>query len=188
LVELVYETHSTSVDNELGIATGWLEGELSDAGKRQAGELGARRRADGIAAVYTSDLRRAVQTAQIAFSGTVIPVREDSRLRECNYGDLNGAPVEEITAQRLRRVEQPFPGGESYREVVERTRSFLSDVIAAHDSERILVVAHSANRLALDHLVLGAALEDLVEASFEWRPGWLYVVRANAFNSSSDIE
>ena len=88
-VELVYETHSTSVDNENGIATGWLDGRLSELGRRQAEELGARRR--DVAAVYASDLGRAVETAAIAFRGAGIPVHHDARLRECDYGELNGA-------------------------------------------------------------------------------------------------
>jgi broad specificity phosphatase PhoE len=176
LVELVYETHSTSVDNERGIATGWLDGELSETGRRQAEELGRRRRDESIAAVYTSDLRRAVQTAEIAFGDTGIPAHRDARLRECNYGDLNGATVAQVSAERRRRVDEPFPGGESYRQVVGRTRSFLDDVARVHDGERILVIAHSANRWALDHLLHGTPLEELVDAPFDWRPGWSYVL------------
>src|SRR5262249_31073034 len=89
-IELVYETHSTTVDNEAGIATGWLEGRLSDRGREQAAELGDRRRDDGLAAVFTSDLGRAIETAEIAFAGSELPVHRDSRLRECNYGEMNG--------------------------------------------------------------------------------------------------
>jgi broad specificity phosphatase PhoE len=162
-VELVYETHSTSVDNERGIATGRLNGTLSTTGREQAEMLGRRRRSDGITAVYTSDLGRAAETAAIAFPGSGIPVHHDARLRECDYGELNGAPVDEVAGARRRHVDAPFPGGESYRQVVERTRDFLDEVAARHDGERILVIAHSANRWALDHLVNGATLEELVE-------------------------
>jgi broad specificity phosphatase PhoE len=186
LLELVYETHSTSVDNERGIATGRLPGELSERGREQARALGARRRDDGVAAVYSSDLRRAVETAEIAFAGSGIPVHHDPRLRECDYGDLNGAAVDQVTAVRRRYVDQPFPGGESYRQVVDRTRAFLDEVAARHDGERIVVIAHSANRWALDHLVDGRPLEELVVAPFAWQPGWLY--RVNASSSVSDIE
>ena len=49
----------------------------------------------------------------------------------------------------------------------------------------ILVIAHSANRWALQHLLEGAPLEELVDALFDWQPGWVYVV--NASSSSSDI-
>src|SRR5207245_9439562 len=85
-IELVFETHSITEDNERGIATGWLGGALSPRGRELASELGRRRREDGIAAVFTSDLARAVETARIAFAGTSIPIHEDARLRECNYG------------------------------------------------------------------------------------------------------
>jgi broad specificity phosphatase PhoE len=187
-VELVYETHSTSVDNERGVATGWLDGELSESGRKRAQRLGQRRRNDGIAVVYVSDLGRAVETAEIAFAGSDIPIHRDTRLRECDYGELNGAPVEQVSAERAHRIDEPFPGGESYRQVVERTRAFLDDVAAAHDGERVLLIAHSANRWALDYLVNGTPLEQLVDAPFDWQDGWLYVLRANASRSSSAIE
>ena len=186
MVELVYETHSTSVDNERGVATGWLPGRLSERGREQALALGDRRRDDGIAAVYASDLRRAAETAEIAFEGSGIPVRHDARLRECDYGELNGASVEQVTAVRRRHVDVPFPGGESYRQVVDRTQAFLDEVLARHGGERIVVIAHSANRWALDHLVNGTPLEALVDAPFVWQEGWIY--RVNASNSASDIE
>jgi broad specificity phosphatase PhoE len=172
-VSLVYETHSTTFDNETGIATGWLPGSLSPAGEANARELSARRRDDGIRCVYTSDLRRARQTARLAFDG-VLPIRVDQRLRECNYGSLNGAPRDAI--DRPAHIDVPFPGGQSYRDVVASTRTFLRDVAAWHDGARILVIAHSANRWALDHLVNGRDLTDLVTAPFDWRPGWEYEI------------
>jgi len=176
-IGLVYETHSTTIDNETGIATGWLEGELSETGRAQAKALGERRRDDGLAAVFTSDLGRAIETAQIAFAGSELLVRQDRRLRECNYGELNGKPTAEIDeAERLRRVDEPFPGGESYREVVERTRLFLNDLFPELDGSRVLLIAHSANRWALQHLLLGAPLEDVIGAPFEWQEGWEYAL------------
>ena len=79
MVELVYETHSTTTDNERGIATGWLGGRLSDEGRRQAAALGRRRRDDGIAAAFVSDLARAQETADIALAGSGIPRFQDAR-------------------------------------------------------------------------------------------------------------
>lgn len=175
-VELVYETHSISTDNEAGIATGWRDGELSERGREAAGQLGARRRADGVAAVYASDLGRAVETAEIAFAGTGIPIRLDPRLRECDYGELTGMAVARLDEERALHVDVPWPGGKSYRDVVERMRTFLDDVRAAHDGERIVAIGHAATRFALDHLVHGRPLEEVVVAPFNWQPGWLYVV------------
>jgi broad specificity phosphatase PhoE len=175
-VELVYETHSISTDNERGIATGWLPGKLSQRGREGARELGARRRVDGVACVFASDLRRASESAEIAFAGSGIPMLLDWRLRECDYGELNGRPVREVEAVRARHVDEPFPGGESYLDVVRRTESFLDDLVCGWDGARVVVIAHSANRWALDHLLSRTPLADLVGAPFEWQPGWEYVV------------
>lgn len=172
----MFETHSLTTDNERGVATGWLEGRLSETGRRLARELGERRRADDVAAAFTSDLRRAVETTAIAFGGSGIPIYRDRRLRECNYGALNGMPVSQLEAERSRRIFEPFPGGESYSQVVRRVESFLADLPRRFDGARIVIIGHTATRWALDHLLCGVELADLVAAPFRWREGWLYVL------------
>ncbi len=173
MVEILYETHSLTTDNEAGIATGWQPGELSEHGRGLAAGLGVRRRDDDIAAVFCSDLRRAVETAEIAFGDSGIPIHREPRLRECDYGDLNGMPVDRLAIERARHIEEPFPGGQSYRQVVDQTRELLRD-LAVDWNGRVLLIAHSANRWALDHLLHGRALEELVDAPFDWQPGWVY--------------
>ena len=97
-IELVFETHSTTVDSELGRATGWLLGQLSEQGRAQAQQLGRRRLDDGITVVFSSDLAGAAQTASAAFGTSAIPMLYDWRLRECDYGQRNGMPVTELHA------------------------------------------------------------------------------------------
>jgi broad specificity phosphatase PhoE len=177
-VGVVFETHSTSVDNETGTATGWLEGALSDTGREQAKALGVRRGDDGLAIVYTSDLRRAAETAEIAFAGSAIPIERDPRLRECDYGSLNGMPRARLDAQRALRLDEPWPGGESWRQAVARVAGFLEDLRRSRDGQRVLIIGHVATRWALDHVVLGIPLEELVVAPFEWREGWEYELRS----------
>ena len=173
-VALVFETHALTTDNERGVATGWLGGMLSQRGRSLAAELGARRRHDGIDEVLCSDLARAVETAEIAFGHTSIPVRLDWRLREIDYGDLNGAPVEVVAGERLRRVDEPFPGGESYRGATVRMRALLDELGRDRPEQRVLLIGHTATRWALDHLLAGRPLEELVVAPFGWREGWEY--------------
>jgi len=177
-VEIIYETHSTTTDNERSIATGWLPGQLSERGREQARMLGGRHRTDHLAAVFVSDLARAVETAEIAFGGSDIPIYRDARLRECNYGTLNGMAVTKLAAERFRHIDEPWPGGQSYRDVVDQMRDFLRDLAASRDWSRIVIIAHSANRLALDHLLAGVPLEDLVDAPFAWQEGWPYTLPA----------
>lgn len=168
MIDLVYETHSVTTDNESGHATGWLPGELSEAGRAQAVELGARRR--DVDAVFSSDLGRALETVAIAFGESETPVFYDWRLRECDYGALNGAPHEDLEV--AKHVDVPYPGGESYRDVVARVASFLDDLRRGWGGKRVVVVSHAAPRWALQHLLEGVPLEQLVGAPFDWQPGW----------------
>ncbi|MFF0339446.1 histidine phosphatase family protein [Kribbella sp. NPDC004875] len=170
MTRLIYETHSITVDNEREIATGWLPGELSVTGQRLARELGERR--GDVDVVFSSDLLRAVETVELA--GLTAPHLQDWRLRECNYGELNGAPVDALNP-RVERIHMPFPRGQSYGDVVELTRSFLADVKTWYADATVLVVAHSANRWALEHLLgSGRPMEELIVAPFNWQPGWEY--------------
>jgi broad specificity phosphatase PhoE len=171
---VVFETHSTTVDNEQGRATGWLPGQLSARGQEQARQLGRRREDDGITAVFCSDLARAVQTASIAFGQPAIPVLHDWRLRECDYGSRNGMPASELHAGRLDHLDQPYPGGESWRQAVTRVGRFLTDLPLRWDGRRVLVIGHVATRWGLDHFINGVPLENLAREDFAWREGWEY--------------
>ena len=173
-VAIIFETHSTTTDNERWIASGWLDGQLSTAGRRQAKDLGERRVTEDIAAVFTSDLGRAVETTQLAFGGRGIPIFHDWRLRECNYGELNGTPVAGLEVERAQHVYEPYPDGESYIQVVARVQSFLHDLAPRFGDQRIVVIGHSATQWALEHLLEGAPLAQLVDGSFRWQAGWHY--------------
>lgn len=175
-IHVVFETHSTTEDNENGIATGWLAGRLSPSGREQAAELGERRGTDGITAVFTSDLARATQTTAIAFAGTGIPVLLDWRLRECDYGRLNGSPAADLHTRRAEHIDQPYPGGESWRQAVARVDRFVADLPVRWAGQRVLVIGHVATRWGLDHVLNGIPLEQLAAAPFDWRPGWEYTI------------
>jgi 2,3-bisphosphoglycerate-dependent phosphoglycerate mutase len=167
---VVFETHATSEDNEAGIATGWLPGRLSAAGREQAHALGDRRRGDGIDAVFSSDLARAVETAELAFGGSGIPVFLDWRLRECDYGELNGAPRSVLDEQRVARLDEPWPGGESWSQAVARVGRALDDL----PDGRVVVIGHVATRWALEQRMLARPLAELAAEEFAWQPGWEY--------------
>lgn len=129
-VQIVFETHALSDDNERGLATGWLPGRLSERGRALARELGERGATDGLAAVFTSDLCRAVETVELAFSGSGLPVLADWRFRECDYGSLNGATAAQVHGERRRYLTLPYPGGESWEQAIHRAGRFLGDLPA----------------------------------------------------------
>ena len=176
-IQIVFETHSVSEDNDRGIATGWHHGRLSEKGRMLAKELGQRRRHDGIQAVFTSDLGRAAETAEIALGDTPIPILHDWRLRECDYGDQNGMPTAELHRNRRHHLDQPYPGGESWRQAVHRVGRFLPDLHLRWGGARVLVIGHVATRWTFEHYLNGVPLEDLLEADFGWRKGWEYLMQ-----------
>ncbi len=171
---VVFETHATSLDNEAGLASGWFDVGLSPRGDQQARELGERRGRDAFAAVYCSDLTRAVRTAEIAFGERGVPIVRDARLRECDYGALTRHPAADIESMRASRIEEPFPGGESYQQCVARVSAWLAEARAAHPGGDVLVIGHRATFYALEHLLRGVPLEQAIAAPWCWRPGWTY--------------
>ena len=178
MIQIVFETHSISEDNERGRASGWSHSRLSPRGRGLAEELGARRRDDGIAAVFASDLERAAETARIAFRDSDVPVLLDWRLRECDYGARNAGPSAEHTADRAAFLDRPYPNGESWRQAVARVGRFLHDLPLRWDGLRVLVIGHVATRWALEHMANGIPLETLVASDFAWQEGWAYVLGA----------
>ena len=175
-IQIVFETHSISEDNEHGIATGWHDGQLSERGRILAGELGVRRRHDDLQAVFTSDLGRAVETARIAFGQTSIPILADWRLRECDYGTLNGQPAADVHRDRQQYLDTMYPGGESWRQAIVRVGRVLPDLRLRWEGARVLIIGHVATRWALDHLLNDVSLEELIGADFNWREGWEYLL------------
>lgn len=171
---LIFETHSTSVDNEASVASGWFDAALSSTGEEQARTLGARRRDDDLAAVFCSDLARAVRTAEIAFGGRGIEIVRDPRLRECNYGTFTRHPLGSVELRRRLHVTAPFPRGESYQQVVGRVSAWLGEVAAKFPGRTVLVVGHRATFYALEHLVRNVPLDQAVTSPWHWQPGWTY--------------
>ena len=125
MVDIIFETHATSLDNEAGVASGHYDVALSPTGERQAHELGERYGSGELDCVFCSDLQRSYRTAEIAFPSAGIRLVRDGRLRECDYGRFTRKAAEVVQAERARRIDEPFPGGESYRQALRRIQSFL---------------------------------------------------------------
>lgn len=142
--------------------SGWTDLPLTEQGQHQA-ELLRRRLEAGppFAAIYTSPLRRARDTALGLCEAGLGPLRVWEDLREIHCGDVDGTPVDEVQRHfpehweaNLRQEDEDFrwPGGESYREFRERCLRAIRAIAAAHPGERVVVVTHSG----LISQVLGA--------------------------------
>ncbi len=90
VVKITYFVHGTTIDNEKKLSTGQAQGELSELGVKQSEELLSQVEDKSFDVVFCSDLKRAVDSAQISFGGK-FEIIQDKRLRECDYRDLNQA-------------------------------------------------------------------------------------------------
>lgn len=174
-MRIYFVTHSTSVDNEAGIASGHLDTGLSARGRGEAAELPARLAGLPFGAVFCSSLRRAIETAEIAFGGTY-PIRADARLDEVDYGDYAGMSVPALDTVRGGYIDVAFPHGESYRQRTALVEAFLSELRQAPGADAVLIVGCRATKWALDVLLDGRTLAAVVTSPFHWRPYWPYTL------------
>ena len=143
---------------------------LSDLGRRQAAALGrwtARQPADRQpTVVWSSPYVRARQSAQIALetAGLDLPLVVDERLREREFGVLDGLTRKGIIAQfadeserraRLGKFYHRPPGGESWSDVLLRLRAALDEMRRETAGERVLLVAHQVVVLLVRYVVEG---------------------------------
>lgn len=178
-MKITYFVHSITQDNEKGIATGWLQGELSEEGVRRAKKLQGELKERSYDAIFCSDLNRAIESTELFFEKR-FPVFIDWRLRECNYGALDGKPATEFKKNREQEyITTPYDNGESYLGVERRVKRFLEDAQALFPNGHIAIVAHQAPQLALDVLLKSYSWEDAIAHDWRktgsWQAGWEYI-------------
>lgn len=179
-VNITYFTHSTSEHNEKKVLAGWYGTKLSELGKKQSLELRELIKDKNFDVIFCSDLKRAVETARIAFKEK--DIIKDKRLRECNYGDFTGAPFSDlvIADSILKYVNKPFPNGESYKDVEKRMKSFLKDLLKNYPGKNVAIVSHRTPQLVLEVLLNGKTWKQAIEEDWRfkkpkiWQPGWGY--------------
>ena len=173
-VKITYFVHGTTVDNENKIASGWKDNELSAKGIQQGKDLARMVSAKDFDAIFCSDLSRAVESAKLNFPRAKII--QDKRLRECNYGDMNGSVDKKVVYED--HIENPFPNGESLREVESRVRDFLEFLAENFTDKKVAIIAHKAPQLAIEKITKNLTWEEALANDWRkiknWQAGWEY--------------
>ncbi|MBI2023544.1 histidine phosphatase family protein [Candidatus Giovannonibacteria bacterium] len=176
-ISITYFVHGTTTDNEKGVSSGWAESELSEMGRTQSEMLKYEVSAKKFDAVFSSDLKRAVDAAKLTF-GDQAQILPDKRLRECNYGKFNAQLSSIVEPMQEKCITEPFPEGESYEDVKKRIADFLEFLKKNYDGKKIAIVAHKAPQLALDVLLKNKTWEQAFAEDWRktkaWKPGWEY--------------
>jgi broad specificity phosphatase PhoE len=192
-VNITYFVHGTTTDNEKEISSGWSDVELSEKGIQQSIDLKEQTKDKKFDAIFTSDLQRAARSAELAWGG-MYPIIPDTRLRECNYGELNAAPSAIVEPmQEEECITNRFPDGESYEDVRVRVSDFLEFLKQNYDGKNVAIVGHKAPQLALDVLIMGKTWKQALAEDWRktktWQPGWEYLLKTSEkVEKTSSIE
>lgn len=154
---------------------GQLDLPLDDTGRWQAARAAQALAGEPLAAIYSSDLQRALATAQALAASTGAPIVTDARLRERAFGRFEGLTYAEIhrdfpdEAERWRRREPGFGpgGGEALVPFYARCVDTVCELAAAHPGQAVAVVAHGG---VLDCLYRAATGQGL-SAPRSWQLG-----------------
>lgn len=147
---LLLVRHGETDWNRDGRWQGQSDTQLNDVGREQAARVAEE--LDGVDVVYSSDLARARETADIVARRLGLEVHVDERLRERGFGAWEGKTAPEIEAEfrdaHARWLAGDGPGAddaEPFADFAARVNAFLDDVLARHPEETVLVVAHGGS-------------------------------------------
>jgi broad specificity phosphatase PhoE len=138
--------HGETDWNRDGRWQGWADPPLNETGRAQARALAAQLRSTPFDAVYSSDLRRAQETAEIVAAPHRVPVIADPGLREIDIGSWSGLTRSELE-ERFPDGERP--DGETREQHVARVLAAVERIARANIGRRILVVSHGGTMRAL---------------------------------------
>ena len=173
MIKIIYYVHGTTIDNINKLCSGWKDVELSERGVEEAKGLGVNPPYN-FDVLFTSDLKRAIRSASLAFPN--YDVITDKRLRECNYGDLDGLSKNLVKYED--HIDNPFPNGESLKDVELRMRDFIKYLKDNYDGKRVGIIAHRAPQLAIEVILNNISWKSAIENDWRktgtWQPGWEY--------------
>ncbi|MEW6085757.1 MAG: alpha-ribazole phosphatase [Chloroflexota bacterium] len=135
---------------------------LNETGRRQAGQLAERLTSFNFDAVYSSDLSRAQETAEIIAVSHQLPVTTDLRWRELSFGKWEGLMYPEIQLEARDLLAQwetdpehiPPPDGETLGQLAARVGFGMSALLAKHEQDTVVLVAHGGSLQVLICLAL----------------------------------
>jgi broad specificity phosphatase PhoE len=164
-MRIIITRHGETEQNKAKILQGQIQGDLSELGKEQAKKLANRLKEEKIDCIFSSDLRRALDTAsEIRKYHNQIPFEVVEDLRELNMGSLQGKPAPE--GWKEKRWEKGFlkgKNGEENEELLNRAKNFINNITSKFENETVLLVAHNGINRALISILLEKNLEEMRE-------------------------
>ncbi len=197
---LILLRHGESQWNKENRFTGWIDVDLSERGEQEARAAGILLRDVPIDAVFTSALRRAIRTAELALEAagkSHLPIVKDAALNERHYGDLQGLNKDEVAhtygEQQFKLWRRSYdvapPNGESLKMTQERVLPYYHQHIVPllKEGKNVLIVAHGNSLRALVMALEQLSPEQIVETNIPTGIPFAYVLDTDG-NVISKIE
>jgi broad specificity phosphatase PhoE len=150
MTRLLLVRHGQSEWNAAGRIQGQIDIQLNEVGLGQAQRIADRLADETVAAIYSSPLLRAKVTAEAIAARFNLPVTSDERLMEYDFGTISGSTWNDVVENHpefaSRWLEDPWAvpvaGSEGRVNFAARVMSAVSDIVARHPAEQVIVVAH----------------------------------------------
>jgi broad specificity phosphatase PhoE len=162
-MRLIITRHGETIENLNGILQGQMQGTLSKNGIIQAQRLSQRLKDEKIDYIFSSDLKRAIDTTK-----EIIKYHKDSKLsyvkelREKHLGEFEGKRKDEVGWDAKSLTASKLPeDGESMESFLQRVRGFLDKIISEYNRDTVLFVCHGGVSKTLISHILGKDISQI---------------------------
>jgi len=167
-MNLILIRHGETEWNKLKLCQGISDINLSEFGKIQASHLAESLKDSPIDFIYSSNLKRAYETASVVAKNHNINVEIEDAFREMDQGDLEGLPFERIRDTHSELLQSwradpanfRIPNGETLQEVQDRAYNALKNIYFNHSGKTVLIVSHNFTIITLLCKFQGKSLKD----------------------------
>ena len=157
-MKFLFVRHGKTHFNEINLTQGWCDSPLSKLGIKQVENMSLQLKDYSINKAYTSPLGRAVETSEIILQGHNIAPIYDKRLKEVNFGILEGINTQLVKKLHVETTDwmdtlemdyRPYKG-EDLHDVIDKHIEFLNDIIASSkEDDTVLIVGHGCSLYGL---------------------------------------
>lgn len=166
MIRIYLIRHGETTWNKLGKFQGRADIDLSEIGLAQAKKTGDYMKNICIDGIYSSPLKRAFNTAKIIGTNLKASIKKDKRLIEIDFGEWEGLSPKIIEMKWPGKLRQMFyfpdevdiPGGESFKDVQNRTKLFLDELISLGQNKTYMIVSHGVALRTIYCNLLGVPL------------------------------
>jgi len=165
--------HGEAISNQKEFCSSWPEkfkNPIIKKGKKQIQKIISRLKKDKIDLIFSSDVLRCKETAQMIAKELDLKINFDKRIREIDMGILNGKSIKkwnDYFKNRAEKFTKRAPGAENRRDIKKRLMDFIKDINKKYKNKNILIVSHEDILIILQGAVKGFSEKEMIRDKWE---------------------